>query len=260
MDTYSAMINALTTVSTGGFSTYAVFPPYLLPAVTLFMFISAQPLVMYYVLLKHKRGRIFLPQMISFTVGVFMVSIILSIVSGIPFTKSIFETVSAASTTGYTALNLAGSDDLTRFLLVILMLSGACLGSTGGGIKQLRVIILVKSLIRHIKQSIMPRGTILPVKISGETIREDDIGLAYNLLFVYLLVLILSTLIFTMYGYSLSSSLFETASALATTGLSVGVSTWQLAVPLKIVLIIDMWLGRVEIIPFIVVFYNLFHK
>ncbi len=260
MDTYSAMINALTTVSTGGFSTYAVFPPYLLPAVTLFMFISAQPLVMYYVLLKHKRGRIFLPQMISFTVGVFIVSIMLSIISGIPFTKSIFETVSAASTTGYTALNLAGSDDLTRFLLVILMLSGACLGSTGGGIKQLRVIILVKSLIRHIKQSIMPRGTILPVKISGETIREDDIGLAYNLLFVYLLVLILSTLIFTIYGYSLSSSLFETASALATTGLSVGVSSWQLAVPLKIVLIIDMWLGRVEIIPFIVVFYNLFHK
>lgn len=260
MNIYSAVINALTTVSTGGFSTYTVFPSNLLPIVTLFMFISAQPLVMYYMLLKYRRGRIVSPQVVSFTIGVLIGSIILSMVSGIPFMKSLFEIVSAASTTGYTALNLADSDDLTRFVLVILMLSGACLGSTGGGIKQLRIIILVKSFVRHIKQALMPKGTILPIKVSGEIIQDDDIKLAYNLLFIYLIVLIVSTLIFMMYGYSLSSSLFETASALATTGLSVGVSSWQLAFPLKIVLIIDMWLGRVEIIPFIIVFYNLFYK
>ncbi len=260
MNIYSAVINALTTVSTGGFSTYAIFPSNLLPIVTLFMFISAQPLVTYYMLLKYRRGRIFSPQLVSFTIGVLIGSILLSMASGIPLMKSIFETVSAASTTGYTALNLADSNDLTRFVLVILMLSGACLGSTGGGIKQLRIIILVKSFVRHIKRTLAPRGTILPIKVSGEIIQDDDIKLAYNLLFVYLLVLVVSTLIFMMYGYSLSSSLFETASALATTGLSVGVSSWQLAVPLKIVLIIDMWLGRVEIIPFIIVFYNLFYK
>jgi len=260
MTPYSALINALTTISTGGFSTYSIFPENMLPIVSFFMFISAQPLIMYYMLFKYRREKVFLPQITSFAIGVLIGSLLLTLISGVPLAKSVFEVVSAASTTGYTAIDLTGSNDFTRFVLIILMISGACLGSTGGGIKQLRIIILFKSFARHIKQAISPKGSVLPVKISSEPVQEDDIRLAYNLLFMYIFVLIISTLVFMTYGYSLSSSLFETASALATTGLSVGLSSPSLAAPLKIVLIIDMWLGRVEVIPFIIVFYNLFHR
>ena len=169
-----------------------------------------------------------------------------------------FQTVSALSTTGYTSVNNELLSDASKLLLSTIMILGAGFGSTGGGIKQLRIVIISKTIIYYIKKQLLPKDAVLSLKISGKQISWDEVLFSFILLAIYAMVLLVSTIIITAQGYSLQDSLFESASALATTGLSTGLSSHTLPLLAKIVLIIDMWFGRVEIIPYLIIFGKLF--
>ncbi len=251
-DPFTSVINALTTVSTGGFSTMNYFGGLNLYIALILMFVSAQPILIYYYVFKNRRLLHRLDvQMISFITITIIAGILLYISSNISIGEAFFQTVSALSTTGYTSINNNILGDHAKLLLSVLMIIGAGLGSTGGGLKQLRLIILFKSIGNALRKPLLPRKTITMVKVRGVNVSSDEVEWTYMLLTLYIMVLIVSTWIFTLYGYSLVDSLFESSSALATTGLSIGLSGPGLENPLKIVLIIDMLLGRVEIIPYI---------
>jgi trk system potassium uptake protein TrkH len=253
LDLFTAIVNSMTTVSTGGFSTISVFKNPIQQAATLIlMFSSAQPLILYYYLYKGMTKRILREsQLISFTIVSVTGIILLVIVEGLNPLSSAFQVVSALSTTGYTSLNNRDLSSFGKLVLSILMIIGAGYGSTGGGIKQLRLIIILKHLYVSLKRRLLPSNTILNIKVSGRKIDPSELSQVFTLILLYIIVLVVSVLVFTAFGYSLADSLFESSSALATTGLSVGISGPALHPLLKLLLMIDMLMGRVEIIPFI---------
>ncbi len=254
-----SIINALTTISTGGFSRLSFFSGVPMYSAVALMFISAQPLALFYFIRKGNVKKILSdPQLISFATIVFIGSISLYFFDRINYSSALFQTVSALSTTGYTSVDNKLLSDASKLLLSTIMILGAGFGSTGGGIKQLRIVIIGKTIIYYIKKQLLPKDAVLSLKISGKQISWDEVLFSFILLAIYILVLLVSTIIISAQGYSLQDSLFESASALATTGLSTGLSSHTLPLLAKTVLIIDMWFGRVEIIPYLILFGKLF--
>lgn len=254
-----SIINALTTISTGGFSRLSFFSGVPMYSAVALMFISAQPLTLFYFVKKGNIKKILSdPQLISFATIVFIGSISLYFFDRISYSSALFQTVSALSTTGYTSVDNKLLSDASKLLLSTIMILGAGFGSTGGGIKQLRIIIIGKTVIHYIKKQLLPKDAVLSLKISGKQVSWDEALFSFILLAVYILVLLVSTIIISAQGYSLQDSLFESASALATTGLSTGLSSHTLPLLAKTVLIIDMWFGRVEIMPHLILFGKLF--
>jgi len=251
---YDALIHALTTASTGGFSTHPLLPPGAVPAAIVMMAISAQSYTTYYRALAKKDLAVLMRdyQLISFVIVIIATALILLASGwGISPGNAFLVASSAASTTGYSSVDISRSPDSAKFLLSAVMLVGASLGSTGGGFKQLRLIIVVKGLKRSIIRYLLPKHAVKPVRLGGQVIDEEEIGFAMTLVLVYVIIVFVSALAFTLHGYSLSDSLFETSSALATTGLSAGLTSPNLPGALKLVLMVDMLLGRLEVFPYL---------
>lgn len=163
--------------------------------------------------------------------------------------------ISAQSTTGFSVLAPLQLDDTSKLLLCLSMLSGGCLGSTAGGIKLLRILILLRVLQVHFLRSAMPRHAVVPHRLGGALLSGDEIQHTLILLLLFVLALLGSWLAFVACGYPAVDSLFEVSSALATTGLSVGISSAALPTGLKLLLCFDMLLGRVEVFALLVLLY-----
>lgn len=169
---------------------------------------------------------------------------------------SVFQVVSALTTTG---LQTAMPDEITFkwtglgiFVLTILMIVGAGACSTGGGLKWLRIGILAKGMWWEVKQLLVPTHAKIPQKIHHVRdlrISEDILKLTGLFVFTYLFVYIISVLIVLFYYQNVAQTLFEVASALSNVGLGSGLITSTSPVVVKIVFIIDFWVGRLEIWP-----------
>jgi trk system potassium uptake protein TrkH len=258
---FDSIAHALTTVSTGGFSTKSSLPtPIILPSIIL-MFLSAQNFALYFRLWKEKsiKGLLTDIQFLSFiTLSSIMGLLFIVSLRDIPninISDAVLHIISASSTTGYSTWNLNELPDSSKFMLVILMLVGASWGSTGGGFKQYRLILALKGITRYIRKSLLPREVLVPIKVRGEAVEDIEVESSLALTGLYILVLIVTTAAFTLYGYPLSSSVFESASALATTGLSVGLISHGLQPLLKLLLAVNMWMGRLEILAVFALFY-----
>lgn len=169
---------------------------------------------------------------------------------------SLFQMVSAVTTTG---LQTAFYPDilgkwigLGTFLMTVIMIIGAGSLSTGGGVKWLRIGILIKGISWQVKSFILPGKAVMAKKIhhvSDLQITDDVIRLTGAFLSTYLIVYIVSVVIVLIYYNDISRVIFEVASALSNVGLSTGIMTPESPVPVKIVFIIDFWMGRLEIWP-----------
>jgi trk system potassium uptake protein len=164
-----------------------------------------------------------------------------------------FQFISAVTGTGYqtvTSFTGVGTPSLFFFGLIILMVLGAGMGSTAGGMKQYRVALAFKSMYWNIKDQLTHKKTIRTHfinKLGTKTIIDkDDVIQNHSFLMVYLLVLIIGTLAFTFYGYQLEHALFEFASALGTVGLSVGITGAHAPLGILWISTIGMFLGRLE--------------
>lgn len=168
---------------------------------------------------------------------------------------SLFQIISAVSTTGLQTAFLPGLSKwigLSQFIIIILMIIGAGSGSTGGGIKLFRFGLLLKGILWQVKSFILPGKAIMPKKIHHVTdlpITDDLLRITGAFVFTYLLVYIISVIIVLIYYNDIPQALFEVASALSNVGLSEGLMTPNSPVPVKIVFIINFWMGRLEIWP-----------
>lgn len=174
---------------------------------------------------------------------------------------SVFQVVSALTTTGLqTAMPAEIAYQWTGlgiFVLTILMIIGAGACSTGGGIKWLRIGILVKGIWWEVKSLLVPRRAKIPQKIHHVRdlrIREDILKLTGLFVFTYLSVYIISVIIVLFYYPNVTQTLFEVASATSNVGLGSGLITSTSPVVVKIVFIIDFWVGRLEIWPVLLFF------
>ncbi len=172
------------------------------------------------------------------------------------FRYSIFQVVSALTTTG---LQTASPSDITVrwegmgiFILTILMIIGAGACSTGGGIKWLRIGILAKGMWWELKSLLLPQSATISQKIhhvQEVKVDQDLLRLTGLFLFSYLSVYFLSLVIVLFYYHNVSQALFEVASALSNVGLGSGLITASSPSVVKVVFIIDFWIGRLEIWP-----------
>lgn len=171
--------------------------------------------------------------------------------------EELFTIVSAITTTGADVVppyELARWGSASLIVLMVLMLIGGSSGSTGGGLKLIRVITVIKGMNLTVTNLVSPEGRVVSTKISGKKINEREIKEASAYIVTFLIFLVCGWIIMTLYGYDPFTALFDVISIQSNNGLSTGIVFGGLPTPLKLTLIFLMWIGRLEIIPVLVVF------
>lgn len=149
---------------------------------------------------------------------------------------------------------------LLFLLLVLLMFVGGCKGSTAGGITQSRFLLLNKSIIWHIKETRLPDLSNISKRYAGEVVDDDDIKLLYSFIASYVFFIIIGVIVLTAYNYPLNTSIFEVVSTQGNVGVPIGVTSHTMPLVPKIMLILNMWIGRLEVIPIFGLIGMLFQK
>ena len=264
MNWFDAVNHAFAALSTGGFSTRAESIAYwdnpVLEIVTIFlMFAGGLNFVTAYLLLKGKFKSVVRNGEIRFqTLMVPLCSLVILFGVAIRFYPqlgkairvSIFETVTCFSTTGFSTVGYTQWSSIGWLMLILMMLVGGGAGSTSGGIKQLRVYILYRSLRWEIRRMLMPARSVTEPSIwQGERrhfLQDNQIRQIGIFVFLYLILFCIGSAIVAAHGYSLQESLFEYASTMGTVGISVGVTSADAAPTLLWTQILGMFLGRLE--------------
>lgn len=268
-DGFLALTHTLSALSTGGFSIYnhslAEFnKPIVADAVISLAFLGAIPLPLYY-LIAHKSWRVALTDIELRTL--LLLGIISSTLLGYFIylgtgwqlvevaRHALLIGFSAQTTAGFTSLNIADLTDSSKAVLMGSMFIGGGIGSTAGGIKILRVLILLRLIQLVLQRTAMPSHAVSEPRLGGKLLEADDIQRALLLVLLFVFVILLSWFFFLALGYPPLDSLFEVVSATGTVGLSTGITHAGLHPFLKLVLCLDMLLGRLEIVALLVVLY-----
>ena len=160
--------------------------------------------------------------------------------------------LSAQSTAGFASLKLSEIDAASKLILIFSMFLGGSLGSTAGGIKILRLLILLRLLHLSIQRAGMPKNAVAGTRLGGRRLEAEEIQNALSLILVFIVVIVVSWLPFVFMGHDPLDSLFEVVSAIGTVGLSAGITAPDLHPFLKAVLCSDMLLGRLEIFAWLI--------
>ncbi|GAB7015383.1 TrkH family potassium uptake protein [Methanogenium cariaci] len=260
MPPFDAVCHALSAVSTGGFSTQtesaAGFPGLTIPfLITISCLMGAFNFSLYPRLIENKKAlfsdiqfRYFL---VFATIGILLLFFTLAgtMNPAEGLFVSVFQAFSALSTAGFSTVDINTLPDGSKAVLTALMWVGGSVGSTAGGIKILRLIILLKVVHLVFIRYFLPREALTPLKLGEEVIETEMVYNILTFVFLYSMVLVASSFLFMLYGFGLDNALFEVSSALGTVGLSCGITSAAMPDLLKGVLIIDMLLGRIEIVP-----------
>jgi len=165
---------------------------------------------------------------------------------------SIFHVISAISTTGFSYLQIQNFTDGLKLFTIFLMFVGGASLSTAGGIKIFRFLLLFKVAKKAIVDSITKQDT--PIKLFGKVYTNAEVIQSMAMVTLMIGIIFASSFIVSSYGFRPVDSIFETTSAMATTGLSAGIINPSLALELKWLFVLLMLLGRVEILAFLIVF------
>ncbi len=270
MPVLDAVCTAFGTAGTGGFGikadSMASYSPYIQNVCTVFMLLFGVNFSCYYLLLIGKLKNVFRDEELRTYIGVVLAAIILIAINLRGYYESLWDTLrhsafqvsSIITTTGFATTDFNLWPAFSKTMLLMLMVIGACAGSTGGGLKVARGLLLVKSLKRNIKQIVRPRQ-VLTVRNNGNMVDERIVGNANAYLAAYVLILMLSFLVVSMDNFSIETNLSAVLSCFNNIGPgldAVGpMANFSGFSPLsKLVLIFDMLAGRLEIFPMIVLF------
>ena len=267
MNLYDALIHTFGAAGTGGFSNYnASVGAFDSPAAEIitgvFMALFGVNFSIYYYILRRNWGAVKHNSELWTYLAIMLVSSVVIAANILPmyghnfFTSlrySFFQVSSIMTTTGYATADFDLWPQLSRTLLTALMLVGASAGSTGGGLKVVRMQLLVKSGIREIRHTVHPRS-VNTIKMDGRTVSDSVLNGVQSFFFMYILVLIVSVLLISFDGYDLETNLTAVLSALSNIG-----PGFNLVGPTRnfsifsdfstFVLSMDMLIGRLEIFP-----------
>lgn len=171
---------------------------------------------------------------------------------------SFFTVASTMSTTGFVVYDYETWPTLSKAIIVLLMAIGASAGSTAGGIKVSRVMILLKNMVRELKHMLRP-NSVNRVKMDGETLEEETVRSASSYLIMYGLTLVLSFVLISIDGMSIETNLTTVLSCVNNVGPVLGTITpfgnlSGYSFFSKIVLTLDMLFGRLEFLPMLILF------
>lgn len=263
MPFFDALLHILATVSTGGFSPYSdgighFAQAGVKAAVPVFMLLGAVTFTLWHQVFRQglrPMGRnTQLRWLIGLSVAGGMLCLLLSADSEGAY-SALFHAVSALTTTGHVVSDPASWSRGTLLVVLILMVIGGCTGSTAGGIKLYRLILAVRAAKSILVRALMPREAEIPIEYEGRPVPVEEQRALLGYLALYLICLLISALLLSLAGVPAWDALFECASALGTVGLSAGASSPDLPVWGKLILIMNMWAGRMEIVPLLVLCY-----
>lgn len=168
----------------------------------------------------------------------------------------LFHIVSAITSTGFSLSGPESWGSFTLFLTLLLMLSGACTGSTSGGIKVDRLLVLCRNSLNELHRTVFPKRVYV-VRLGSDTLDTGHVSRILAFVTLYLMTVTLSTGIIAMWGYSFTDSLFMTVSCIGCNGLGYGATGVEgsfAALPdaLKWLLMLVMLVGRLELFTFLV--------
>lgn len=165
---------------------------------------------------------------------------------------SLFHSFAALTGAGIALISIdhiIAWDDFVKIILIGIMIIGGSAGSTTGGIKVSRFIVFCKSIYWKMKQSILPDGSYFKRSFNEQQITNQQIKEINQFILLWVLFLFIGTLVLTMHGYDLGNALFEVTSAQSNVGLSAGITSPTMPIGIELMLIINMFVGRLEIIP-----------
>ncbi len=262
MSLFDAVIHSMTGLGTGGMSSHdqsiGYFHSLSIEAVTIFLMImGATNFTVHYRMFKERSlGRFFRDIQVRYMFFFLIPAIILiaynlmqtNMAAGKAFREAIFHAVSAITCTGFGIDNLSKYPELSKFMLGFLMVIGGGAGSTAGGIKLIRVTLMYESLKWTIEQAILPKGAVIKRKVGDYIFSDEEIQEVLSFTMTYFAFLLIGTIwLMVRLGTSLADSFFEVASAQGNVGLSVGITSPALPPDVKVLLILHMWIGRLEI-------------
>lgn len=257
---FEALIHTLAAISTGGFSGFADslagVDRWGLIALGAVACLGALPLPLCYRTYAHGLHQLWRdPELRALGIALLLVTLLLWWLGQLAPADALAQAVFAQTTTGYSTLDLANLDPTAKLVLICSMITGGGVGSTAGGVKLLRVLILIRVIQLAILRVQIPRHGVLQADLNGRALEPAQIEHALLVLLLYPLVILLSWLPFLAAGYAPLDALFEIVSAVGTVGLSVGIASPELETGLKLLLSLDMLLGRLEILALLVLLY-----
>ncbi len=269
---YDALVTAFATAGTGGFSVMdASIAGYHNPSVewitATFMLLFGVNFNMYFFLLMHRfrevlkneELRIYL-LLCAGSVTVIALNT-MRMFSGAEecLRASFFQVTSIMSTTGFATLDYNSLwPDLSKTVLVFLMLIGACAGSTAGGLKVSRVTMIVKGMVREVRHIVKPRS-VNTVRSNGEAVPTETLHRATNYLSIYFSIILITTLLLSIDGFGLETNLTATLACVNNIGPGLGmvgpVGNFSLYSWFsKLLLSLNMLFGRLELMPVLILF------
>jgi trk system potassium uptake protein len=263
MSIFDAINNCFTNLSTGGMSikngNIGSYNSNIITIITIvLMTIGGTSFLVHYKAIKGRVIDVFKDiQFQAMIVLVSIFSILLFVNAHFTSLNSVFYVVSAMSCTGSNTLSvsaMAAWGDYAKVVLAICMVIGMAAGSTTGALKLIRIVTLFKGIYWEIMKIVSPEGSVIPKKIAGKSVTDTEIKEAGTYTFLYLLFIFITWLVFMQYGYGGIDSLFEITSAQGNVGLTVGITSPTMPSIPEIFLIFGMWIGRLEIIPALVLF------
>ncbi len=270
MPLFEALCTAFGTAGTGGFGikndSIAGYSSYLQNVTTVFMLLFGVNFTCFYLLILRKFYDVFRDEELRFYLGVVIAAIVLITINlrGIyasgwdALRHAAFQTSSIITTTGYATTDFDLWPSFSKGILLILMFVGACAGSTGGGFKCSRILLLIKGLKRNIAQVLHPQK-VQVIRINGKPVDERVMSNLAGYLGAYVLILVVSFLLVSVDGFSITTNFSAVLSCfnnigpgLDAVGPTCNFSLYSIFS--KLILIFDMLAGRLEIFPILVLF------
>ncbi len=263
---YDAINHTFTTMSCGGFSNYALsveafHSPLIEFIITFFMFIAGANFALHYraiyidkkFLLKDDEFRFYTVLVLSATA---LLAILLwrDMGTGIfnSFRFAIFQIVSIITTTGFATVDFNLWPDSAKMVLITVMFIGGCAGSTGGGMKVVRILILLRYSRAELFKAIHPKA-IKAVKFNNKNVPDEIVNSIVSFVVIYLLIFLSSTLILSVLGMDIITSFTASIATLGNIGPGLNVigpmgSFDPIPALGKLVLIANMWIGSLKFI------------
>lgn len=270
MPVFEAVCTAFGTAGTGGFGlkadSMASYSPYLQNVTTVFMLLFGVNFSCYYLLLLRQFRAVFRDEELRLYFGIVFGSIALIVWNLRGFYPTFRETVrhaafqvsSIITTTGFATTDFDLWPSFSKTILLCLMVVGACAGSTGGGLKVARLLLLLKTTRRNISQMLNPRKVLL-VRNNDQVVDEQVLSNTNAYLSAYVIILFVSFMLISLDGFSTGTNFSAVlccfnniGPGLELVGPTCNFSSFS--VLSKLILILDMLLGRLEIFPLLVLF------
>ena len=268
MSLFEAVCTAFGTAGTGGFGikndSMASYSPYLQNVTTVFMFLFGVNFSIYYLILLRQFKGVLRDEELRLYIGLAVISAALIAWNIRPLYDTLEETIRHAAfqvstimtTTGFATTDFDMWPSFSKAILLMLMIVGASAGSTGGGFKCIRVLLLFKILRRNIRQILNPQK-VMVVRSNGKVVDEKVLANTNAYLAAYMIIMVLSVLVISLDGFNFETNMSAVLACFNNIGPGMAAvgptcnfaaySTFS-----KIILSIDMLAGRLEIFPILV--------